>query len=822
MNIAYLANYQGEELVAKRRLVRNRALAGSQKIATLAGLLAETGCRVKVFSLGAAAERSMRMYPASQGAIPGRNDIVVSYQCEWDVPLLGRVIGICALAAAVLKAHRETPFDAVLLYNSGLPEAAAAKILSWVAHVPIALEYEDDESRGPDGQRTWRQRVQSLGMRIIKRDVKGLVAVSPELARRFGISNTYVLRGALSRDLCEIPPPADAHQGLRFLFAGSLQAAKGVDRLCEAFIKLGIQGSELHIVGDGPMLDQMRAEFSSHQGIHFHGFVSRSELVELFKVAQVLVNPHRVAGEIGSVFPFKLIEYLGTGRPVISTPMAPLQGAIASGIVYTKSDSVEDLSQAMGYVSKNYRGMLVKARLSRDAAWKTYSPETVAQGILGILRKTAAVTPMNVDVQPHVCPSAADGTNLSDPRRRRTVLILADWYLPGYRAGGPIRSISHLVTQLGHRFRFKIVVRDRDLGDRQPYPNAVRNEWTRANNAEVMYLSPGIGSYVRTLKLLYSADKSTVVYLNSFFSRRSSILPVLARGIGVCRASHFVVAPRGEFSPGALEINPLRKKMYIAVARWLRLYEDIVWQASSEFELRDIQAQFGSVDDFHAPGGRPKPAHDHLKRTSIEVIVAGDVLCTPPLIHSKRRLKRPGRLKILFLSRISLMKNLDFALTLLCQVSGEVLFDIYGPIEDQGYWEECQRIVAKLPPNVQVAHLGDAPHEQVSGICRDHDLLVLPTRGENFGHVIFEALSAGCPVLISDRTPWRRLEQAGVGWDIALDRVDKFREVLQQCIDGDEEWLSEKSGRAILYALEMSANPEAAGANERLFERTLR
>jgi glycosyltransferase involved in cell wall biosynthesis len=386
MNIAYLANYQGADLVARRQLVRNRALAGSQKIATLAGLMADSGCKVRVFSLGAAAERSLKMYRAFQGTIPDRSDVVVSYQSEWDVPLLGRALGIFALIGAVLKSQRETPFDAVLLYNCGLPEALAAKILASISRVPLALEYEDDASRGPDGRRTWRQWLQSLGMRIIKRDVKGLIAVSPELSRRFEIGNTYVLRGVLNKDLYDIPEAPDSLLGRRFLFAGSLQASKGVDRLCKAFIELGIQESELHIVGDGPMLESLRAEFGNHKDIHFHGFVPRAELVALLADAQILVNPHCVSGDIGSVFPFKLIEYLGTGRPAISTPMAPLEGEIASGIVYSNSDGVADLMQAMKYVAANYRAMLAKAQLSRAEAWKTYSPEMVARGIGEILQ----------------------------------------------------------------------------------------------------------------------------------------------------------------------------------------------------------------------------------------------------------------------------------------------------------------------------------------------------------------------------------------------------------------------------------------------------
>ena len=50
------------------------------------------------------------------------------------------------------------------------------------------------------------------------------------------------------------------------------------------------------------------------------------------------------------------------------------------------------------------------------------------------------------------------------------ILVFCDYYLPGYKAGGPVRSISQLVGALGKEFSFKVVTRDRDLGDDDSYP----------------------------------------------------------------------------------------------------------------------------------------------------------------------------------------------------------------------------------------------------------------------------------------------------------------------------------------------------------------
>ena len=58
-------------------------------------------------------------------------------------------------------------------------------------------------------------------------------------------------------------------------------------------------------------------------------------------------------------------------------------------------------------------------------------------------------------------------------------------------------------------------------------------------------------------------------------------------------------------------------------------------------------------------------------------------------------------------------------------------------------------------------------------------MFFLPSFSENFGHAINEALSVGVPVLISDKTPWRNLQEKGMGWDLSLDNRRAFIEVIE-------------------------------------------
>ena len=65
-------------------------------------------------------------------------------------------------------------------------------------------------------------------------------------------------------------------------------------------------------------------------------------------------------------------------------------------------------------------------------------------------------------------------------------------------------------------------------------------------------------------------------------------------------------------------------------------------------------------------------------------------------------------------------------------------------------------------------------NDEVLSALSGHDLFFLPTLGENYGHVIHEALLSGSQVLLSDQTPWRGLTEAGLGWDLPLEGKGAF------------------------------------------------
>ena len=266
-----------------------------------------------------------------------------------------------------------------------------------------------------------------------------------------------------------------------------------------------------------------------------------------------------------------------------------------------------------------------------------------------------------------------------------------------------------------------------------------------------------------------------------------------------------VLAPRGEFSRGALSIKRVKKYAFLLAAKLLGLHRDLSWQASSAYEEEDIRSAMGNIAQkiMVAPDLLPKGKPFVLKP---------DTLSGDDTINA---------LRIVFLSRISPKKNLDYALEVLKLIAVPVEFDIYGVIDDQVYWESCKLQMASLPGNVKVTYKGVLEHSKVHATLTEYDLFFLPTRGENFGHVIFEALGAGVPVLISDQTPWRDLEEKGVGWVRPLSVKDSFVQVISEVASTSQAEREARRERVIKYASDVANNENVIEANLELFKKAL-
>ncbi len=352
-------------------------------------------------------------------------------------------------------------------------------------------------------------------------------------------------------------------------------------------------------------------------------------------------------------------------------------------------------------------------------------------------------------------------------KQRPRVLIAVRHYEPAYRFGGPIRSVANLVAALHGDFDFSILCLNTDYRETRPLDGIEAGRWVQRDHARVCYLDVSMARPMKLLKTL-KATPFEVLYLNSFFDPLFSALPALMMKLHVMERRPIIVAPRGEFSPGALSLKWLKKALFIRLQSLLRLFAGAYWQATTDLEAEDIRRVLGH---------------------NVRIVREPNLSSIMRQREAKDRQKERGHLKIVYLSRITPKKNLATLIRAARSLIGKIEMEIRGPVDDPEYWRVCEREIALLPANVQARYGGDTPHSLVADVLSKADVFVLPTLGENYGHVIHEALMTGCPVVISDRTPWRGLETHGAGYVLPPNDAEAYAKVLQHFVDmGGEEY----------------------------------
>ncbi|NGM11413.1 glycosyltransferase [Verrucosispora sioxanthis] len=297
--------------------------------------------------------------------------------------------------------------------------------------------------------------------------------------------------------------------------------------------------------------------------------------------------------------------------------------------------------------------------------------------------------------------------------------------------------MAKLLDDVSAAVEVTMVTRDRDLGCDQPY-SGLSGQWVRRRQARIYYLdAKNRRQLYRILRTLRST-MFDLLYVNSLWAT-FAVVPIVATRIGLLRVREILIAPRGELSPSALKVKSFKKRLFLRVWRPLIKSSRVRWHATSDREAQSIAQVF--------------------PRARIETRQVDVALPLEPMAP----VELDGPLRLVFIGRINPIKNLSLTILALARITRPVIFDLYGPVEDPAYWAECQDLARQLPPAVTLAYGGELRPGDVPSTFAGYDAFVFPTQGENFGHVIAESLSASCPVICSDQTPWSSLLRAGGG-----------------------------------------------------------
>lgn len=378
---------------------------------------------------------------------------------------------------------------------------------------------------------------------------------------------------------------------------------------------------------------------------------------------------------------------------------------------------------------------------------------------------------------------------------KKRVLVFIDWFLPGDKAGGPVRSVVNLITHLHDAVEFSVITRDTDYTASQPYANVTPDTWNDSPlGVRVYYISqPQLTR--ETIARLLRETQYDHVYLNGMWSQPFTVWP--QEFLKANRKEIPVtLAVRGMLAPSALAIKWLKKKAFLILAKLKGTYAGITFHVTTAAEAKQVRAVFGATATVHVAGNLPR---------KMEAQEFG---------HAT---KRKGSVRMVSVARVAPEKNTLYAIEALRHTQSSPEFDIWGAYYDNEYAAACEYAAKQLPEGTVVRFNGALDSTAIHRTVAQFDLLFLPTRGENFGHIILEAMQSEVPVLISDQTPWKNLAEHKAGWDVPLDDAKAFAEIIDRVAAMEETELAEWRRGAKEFALRYSSDEKLVSLSRSLF-----
>ncbi|MFN6934347.1 MAG: glycosyltransferase family 4 protein [Tsuneonella sp.] len=361
------------------------------------------------------------------------------------------------------------------------------------------------------------------------------------------------------------------------------------------------------------------------------------------------------------------------------------------------------------------------------------------------------------------------------------VLVLLGCFGRGIEATGPNQTLTGMARSTEGDFDFRVIA--------EAVPGDRIGAWQTVSGLPQLPIQNGLAG-ISQLRDAIRETPHDILISNGFFDRTMTIPMLAMRRAGLIPRRPTLLAPHGEFSPGAAELRAGRKRAWAGMVRRLGLLKGVSLLATTDEEAGHIRNR-GAFD-------RP-------------IYVCPNIFPIPPERERPARAESPG-LRIVYASRIDEKKNLSYAINVAIDCGLPVDFDIFGPVSDERYWQRCRKQIEGAPEHCRITYRGVLAHEEVGPTLARYDVMFMPTRGENFGYAIADALLVGTPVLISDRTPWRDLARHRAGFDIPLDRTADFRAALHGLADQDMAARTAQHDAARRYAIEQLAVQEAADA----------
>jgi glycosyltransferase involved in cell wall biosynthesis len=357
------------------------------------------------------------------------------------------------------------------------------------------------------------------------------------------------------------------------------------------------------------------------------------------------------------------------------------------------------------------------------------------------------------------------------------IFISIPWFLPAFKAGGPIRSIANMVGTYNSNVEYFIFCGSKDVDGAELQVSEFNTWISYSGNCKVWYASENA---TFALKQEFKKSGAGILYIVGIFDYEFNIVPLLKLS-----AAKKILSVRGMLHSGALSQKTIKKKLFLNYLKAVGVHKRIVFHATDDVEAAHVKNVFGNNVTVQVANNFAAAASNTI------------ALIDKPI----------GFLKLVTVALISPMKNHLLVLEALMHCTANIEYTIYGAVKDDEYWYQCKSIVRELPKNIFVHYGGELSPIEVEAKLKENHVFVMPSKSENFGHAIAEALAIGKPVITSNNTPWVQLRENHAGVN-----VDFNAQVLASEINGfanlnNEEYAMLSKSALQYYILSQTNSP---------------
>ncbi len=299
------------------------------------------------------------------------------------------------------------------------------------------------------------------------------------------------------------------------------------------------------------------------------------------------------------------------------------------------------------------------------------------------------------------------------------------------------------------------------------------------NGHEVMFLDSKVNFLIEGKKIL--KDSNIIQFSSIFFP---PTLPLLVMALSSNKK--VIISPRGELYPAALSIKPFQKKIWLRIIKFFQ--HKIFFHATNEYEKKIISKQFPN---------------------------AGGLKVIPNYMELPQRLNgEVNNKQLLFIGRINPIKNIDILINSIASlkkrnlniellIAGEPSLDY-----ENDYFMQLKELIKKLGLQANITFIGHIDKEDKQKYIASSFALILPSKSENFGNVVIEALAQGTPVIASRNTPWEILENTESGYWVEAEAENIATAVLRMhsLTTNDYALMRERAYNLCLKKFDISTN----------------